>query len=289
MRLHVLDGTYELFRSHFGAPPRDAPDGREVGAVFGLIQSTLALLDQPGVTHVAAATDTVIRSFRNDLYPGYKTEEGVDAALLAQFPLAERAFEALGVTVWGMLEFEADDAMATAAARFADDFEQVVLLSPDKDLAQCVVGEHVVTHDRRRGITCDEQGVWEKFGVGPSSMADYLALVGDSADGFPGVRGWGAKAASTLLREYEHIEAIPLDERQWTTTVRGAARLAEQLAAQMDDALLFKLLATLRLDAPLGETVADLEWRGVRRGAFLALCDELGFDAVRERPRRWQD
>lgn len=283
MKLHVLDGTYELFRAYFAFPSRSAPHGREVGAVYGLIETTMPLLRDPDVTHVAAATDTVIRSFRNDLFPGYKTEAGVEADLLAQFPLAEEAFEALGITVWRMREFEADDAMATAAARFADEVEQVVLLSPDKDLTQCVIGERVVTFDRRKRAATAEGGVWERFGVGPASIPDYLGLVGDTADGIPGIKGWGAKSASTLLARYTHIEDIPADEADWEVSVRGARGLGERLCRERREALFYRELATLRRDVPLTEELADLEWRGVRPDAVVALCAELGFDGLRDR------
>lgn len=287
MRLHLLDATYELFRAYFGYPDRRAPDGTEIGAVAGLVETTLALLREPGVTHVAAATDQVIRSFRNDLYAGYKTEAGVDPALLAQFPIAERALEAIGVLVWPMRVFEADDAMASAALRFSDDVQQVVLLSPDKDLAQCVVGDRVVMFDRRREVFTDEEGVWAKFGVGPESVPDYLALVGDSADGLPGVPSWGAKSTSTVLARYVHLDRIPLDPTVWEVTVRGAARLADNLRDHLDEAILYRRLATLRRDVPIEENLADLEWRGVRREPYLELCDELGLTGARTRPHRW--
>ena len=251
--------------------------------------TTLSLLREKDVTHLAAATDHVIRSFRNDLWPGYKTEEGVPEDLLAQFPLAERALEAIGVVVWPMEEFEADDALATAAARFADAVDQVVVCTPDKDLAQCVVGERVVQRDRRRLITYDEDGVRAKFGVSPASIPDWLALVGDAADGYPGLPGWGAKSAATVLARWEHLEAIPPDPAGWQVKVRGADRLAVTLRERMDDALLFRRLATLRRDVPLAETLEDLRWRGVPRDRWLALCDELGFEKARERPHRWAD
>ena len=222
MRLVLLDATYELFRAYFGAPPRTAPDGRQVGAVAGIAASTLALLREQAPLAIAAATDTVIHSFRNELYEGYKTDAGVPEDLLAQFPLAEDALEALGVTVWRMREFEADDGIASGAARFADEAERVILASPDKDLAQCVVGEHVVMLDRRRQITTDAEGVREKFGVGPESIPDYLALVGDAADGFPGLPGWGAKSAAAVLAHYVHLEAIPEAHGDWG--VKGAGR-----------------------------------------------------------------
>jgi 5'-3' exonuclease len=288
MRLHLLDATYELFRAFFGGgPDRQAPDGREVKGVVGIIESTLSLLRQRDVTHVAAATDKVIRSFRNDLFDGYKTEEGMDPAILAQFPLAERALEALGVVVWAMEEFEADDALATAALRFSDDVERVVILTPDKDLAQCVVGDRVVMFDRRREIIIDEDGVWEKFGVGPESIPDYLGLVGDTADGIPGVPSWGAKSASTLLARYVHLDRIPADHAEWDVRVRGAARLGANLQDHLQEAVLYRQLATLRRDVPLQEDLADLEWKGVPRERFLAFCDEFGFNDVKNRPHKW--
>jgi 5'-3' exonuclease len=290
MRLHLLDATYELFRAFFGGgPPLQAPDGRDVKGVVGIIESTLSLLRQPDVTHLAAATDKVIRSFRNDLFDGYKTEEGMDPDILAQFPLAERALEALGVVVWKMEEFEADDALATAALQFSDEVEQVVILTPDKDLAQCVVGNRVVMFDRRREIVIDEDGVWDKFGVGPESIPDYLGLVGDTADGIPGVPSWGAKSASTLLSRYVHVDRIPPDVRDWDVKVRGAERLAENLREHRREADLYRHLATLRRDVPLEESLEDLQWQGVRRDAFLALCDEFGFTDVRNRPHRWAE
>jgi 5'-3' exonuclease len=288
MKLHLLDATYELFRAFHGVESAKSPDGREVGAVGGLVGTTLALLREADVTHVAAATDHVIRSFRNQLWPGYKTEEGVPEELLAQFPLAERALEAIGVTVWPMVEFEADDALATAAARFADSVEQVVICTPDKDLAQSVVGAKVVQRDRRRMITYDEAGVRAKFGVGPASIADWLALVGDAADGYPGLPGWGAKSAATVLARWERLEAIPADAAGWQVTVRGAERLAATLRDRKDEAFLFRRLATLRHDVPLPETLDDLRWCGVPRDRWLALCDELGFERLKERPHRWR-
>ncbi|MGH8875361.1 MAG: 5'-3' exonuclease [Acidimicrobiia bacterium] len=287
MRLHLLDATYELFRAYFGFPARPAPDGREVGAVAGIVETTLSLLREPGVTHVGAATDTVIRSFRNDLFPGYKTEAGVPEDLLSQFPLAERALETLGVVVWRMDYFEADDAMASAALRFCEEVDQVVLLSPDKDLAQCVVGEVVVQFDRRRRTLTDEAGVVKKFGVAPESIPDYLALVGDSADGVPGIPGWGAKSAAAVLARYRRLEMIPDLAEGWEVAVRGAARLAANLREHRREALLYRTLTSLRRDVPFAEGLADLEWRGVRREEFLTLCDELGLDSVRERVHRW--
>ncbi|MDP2624350.1 MAG: 5'-3' exonuclease H3TH domain-containing protein [Actinomycetota bacterium] len=289
MKLHLLDGTYELFRSYFGAPARQAPDGMEVGAVHGILGSTLNLLQEDGVTHLGAAFDTVIRSFRNDLYSGYKTEAGVPEELLAQFPIAEDALDCIGVTVWRMREYEADDAIASAVAKLGGKFDQVVILSPDKDLRQCVDGERVVGFDRRKGAFIDEDGVVEKFGVSPKSIPDYLGLVGDSADGFPGVPGWGAKSAALVLAEYPHIEDIPLEAELWSVQVRGAPRLVESLRARMGEALLFRFLARLRPDVPLKETAEDLRWRGVPRGRFLDFCDRHGFGSIRDRPTVWVD
>jgi 5'-3' exonuclease len=287
MKLHLLDATYELFRAYHAVGSVRAPDGREVGAVQGLVETTLALLREPDVTHLGAATDHVIRSFRNDLWPGYKTEEGVPEDLLAQFPLAERALGTLGVRVWPMVEFEADDALAAAAARFADATDQVVICTPDKDLAQSVVGTKVVQRDRRRRITYDEDGVRQRFGVSPESIPDWLALVGDSADGYPGLPGWGAVSAAAVLARWRHLETIPREAARWEVSVRGAERLASTLRERMDEALLFRGLATLRRDVPLPQTLEDLRWRGAPRDRWLALCDELGFDGPRERPHRW--
>jgi 5'-3' exonuclease len=287
MLVHLLDGTYELFRAHFGAPGRTAPDGTEVGAVQGLLASTLSLLQREGVTHLGAAFDTVIRSFRNDLFPGYKTEAGVPPELLGQFPIAEDGLEAIGVVVWRMTTYEADDALASAAARFAGEAEQVVLMSPDKDLAQCVQGKRVVCYDRRKGAFTDEQGVWARFGVAPESIPDYLALVGDSADGLPGVRGWGAKSSAAVLARYRHIEGIPLEAQLWDPGVRGADRLVEALRGSLAEALVYRFLATLRRDVPLRENVSDLEWRGVPRRRFLDFCERWGLGGLRDRPQRW--
>jgi len=288
-RLHLVDATFELFRAYFAMPSEKAPDGREVGAVRGLLSSMLALVREPDVTHVAAATDHVIESFRNDLFPGYKTGEGIEPDLWAQFPLAEEGLRAIGFTVWPMEEFEADDALASAAARFADQVEQVVILSPDKDLTQCVRGDHIVSFDRIRNRRYDEAAVIEKFGVPPTSIPDYLALTGDSADGIPGLPGWGAKSTSTLLAEYGSIEDIPDDPEQWRVKVRGAAKLAATLRQQRDDALLYKTLATLRTDANVTKRLESLHWEGVPRDAFLVFCDELGLGGLRDRPHRWAD
>jgi 5'-3' exonuclease len=288
MKIHLVDGTYELFRSFYGPPAKKAPDGREVGATLGLLNSVLALLTRPGVTHVAYAFDHVIESFRNDLFPGYKTSQGVAAELLAQFALAEQAVAALGVVVWPMVEFEADDALASAALHFHNEpgVEQVVICSPDKDLAQLVSGNQVVCWDRRRDIVYDEAAVLAKFGVRPSSIPDWLALVGDSADGYPGLAGWGPKSASVVLSRYEHIESIPEDPTLWGLGSARALRLGESLRVHQEEVLLYRCLATLRQDVPLQERVADLEWRGAHH-RLKVLCHELGRDTFPERVPRW--
>ena len=292
VKLYLVDGTYELFRSYFGAPPASTPGGRPIGAVRGLVQSMLVLVRNESVTHVACAFDHVIESFRNDLFDGYKTGAGVPQDLLSQFDLAEEAVSALGFTVWPMIEFEADDALASAASRYGTDYdlEQVVICSPDKDLAQVVDGSHVVCLDRRRGVMLDEEGVWSKFGVGPGSIPDYLALVGDSADGIPGIPGWGAKASSTLLAKYTRLEDIPSDPSTWDSVkVRGAARLAAGLSERRDEASLYKRLATLRRDVPLEEGLDDLQWRGVPRRTFVDWCERLGQERLITAPVRWLD
>lgn len=289
MQAHLVDGTYELFRMFYGAPP--AQDAGGVGATRALLRSLLALVTSAEVTHVAVAFDTVIESFRNELFDGYKTGDGIDPALWAQFPLAERAAAALGLTVWSMIDFEADDALATAAARLAEEplVDRVVLCSPDKDLAQCVRGERVVCWDRRQDRILDEAGVREKFGVGPGSIPDYLALVGDSADGIPGIPRWGARSAATVLARWERLEAIPGDPGAWEVKVRGAAALAESLRARRDDALLYRRLATLREDAPIGEDLlARMEWRGADREALRALCAALDDEGFVERVPRFR-
>lgn len=288
MKLHLLDATYELFRAHFGYPERNGADGEPIHAVAGLIESTLGLLRQDDVTHVGAAFDSVIRSFRNDLFDGYKTGEGIEPELMVQFPIAERALEALGVKVWRMREFEADDALAAAAMKFCDDVEQVVIMTPDKDLAQCVVGDRIIMYNRRERSERNEQGVWEKWGVGPESIPDYLALVGDTADGIPGIAGWGAKSTSLVLGRYGRLEQVPKNENEWDVKVRGAARLGENFREGYEDALLYRHLATLRRDAPTSDSIDELEWAGANRGTYLALCDELGLDDFKEKPHRWQ-
>jgi 5'-3' exonuclease len=275
MKVHLVDGTYELFRHFYGAPPHRNAAGREVAAVRGVVSSVLQLLAD-GATHVGVATDHVIESFRNDLWPGYKTGEGIDPALWSQAGLLEEALGALGVTVWPMVDDEADDALAGAAAVAGDDpaVEQVLICTPDKDLAQCVRGRRIVQLDRRKDAIVDEDGVVAKFGVGPSSIADYLALVGDSADGFPGLPGWGAKSAAVVLARWKHIEDIPAQPADWDVIVRGAPKLSATLRESYDDALLFKALATLREDRTLLGSVDDLRWTGPAE-AFPRVCEEL--------------
>src|SRR5215216_3289035 len=292
MKIHLVDGTYELFRNHFGAPPKTAPDGREVGATLGLLRSLLMLLTSPGVTHMAVAFDHVIESFRNDLFEGYKTGEGVDPNLLAQFPLAEEAVSALGVVVWPMVEFEADDALATAAARFKKNksVEQIVICSPDKDLSQLVSGNRVVCWDRRREIIIDEAGVIEKYGVSPQSIPDYLGLVGDSADGFPGIPGWGAKSTAVVLSQYKKLESIPKDAAKWkvpSISSGRAASLTESLRTHWDEALLFRKLATVRTDVPLKENLKDLKWQGADED-LKEFCHQLGDEKFPTRVTKWR-
>ncbi len=289
LKIHLIDGTYELFRNYFGAPKRKSPDGREVGATVGLLRSLVALLAQPETTHVACAFDHVIESFRNELYPAYKTGEGIDPDLLSQFPQAEEAVSALGLVMWPMVEFEADDALATAAVRFRDakGVKQVVICSPDKDLAQSVRGKKVVCWDRRREIVYDEKGVVQKFGVRPESIPDWLALVGDTADGYPGIQGWGAKSASVVLSRYKHLESIPQDYQKWKLTISRAQYLSENLESHREDALLYRRLATLREDVPLKEKLEDLEWRGARE-RLKKLCGSLGVEELPKRITRWR-
>jgi 5'-3' exonuclease len=263
MNVHLVDGTYELFRHFFAVPAAADMNGQEIGAVRGVLTSVLSMIER-GATHIAVATDHVVESFRNDLYPGYKTSEGVAPELLSQFPVLEEALEAMGVVVWPMIYYEADDALASAAGKAALDGRvvQVLICTPDKDLSQCVVGTRVVQLDRRRDILRDEAGVVAKFGVKPQSIPDYLAVVGDSADGFPGLPGWGEKAAALTLSQYSHLEDIPKDWREWNPSIRKARLLSESLFHAWNDALLFRTLATLRLDVPVFDTVEDLRWKG---------------------------
>ncbi|HZU79470.1 MAG TPA: 5'-3' exonuclease H3TH domain-containing protein [Acidimicrobiales bacterium] len=290
MEVYLVDGTYELFRQHFGQPPRQAPDGREIAATRGVVSTLLGLLES-GVTHVGVATDHVVESFRNDLWAGYKTSAGMPPELLAQFPLVEEAVAALGVTVWAMVELEADDALASAAsvAEAHPDVTQVRICTPDKDLAQCVRERRVVQFDRRHDTVFDESGVWEKFGVAPRSIPDWLALVGDSADGFPGLAGWGKRSASVVLAHYGSIDAVPDKVADWDkevrTQVRNAAGLAARLAEERELALLFRTLATLRVEPTLVPDVDALAWRGHGPG-FGDICAQLGDTRLVDRAER---
>jgi len=285
MQIHLIDGTYELFRAFYAAPPARGPRGNEVGAARVLLRSLFGWLKGAGVTHAAVAFDTVIESFRNELFDGYKTGEGIEPDLWAQFPLAERVTRALGIVTWSMLEFEADDALATFAARAETDprVERVLVVTPDKDLAQCVRGTRVVGLDRHRKVVLDEAGVEAKFGVLPASIPDYLALVGDTADGIPGVPRWGAKSASALLSRFGSLERIPARAEDWGVKVRGADALAASLEAHRDAAVLYRRLATLRLDVPLPETPDDLALTRADRALLEEVCAELGEEGMLER------
>jgi 5'-3' exonuclease len=292
-QIHLLDATYELFRAHFGRPPHQDAEGREVGATLGLIESVLYLFREDGVTHLGCASDHVIRSWRNERWPGYKTEAGVPPELLAQFQLAEDALRAIGCVVWPMVRYEADDALGAAAARWADrpEVERIVIMTPDKDMAQCVREDaRVVTYDRRKRAFMDAEGVERKFGVRPESIPDFLALVGDASDGYPGLPGWGAVSAATVLRRYGHIDQIPDSIARWDVSVRGGAALAASLREQRDLAMLFRELATLSLDAPIPEqSPEELRWQGVPRESFEWLVDRLNEPALRGRVPRWRD
>ncbi len=265
MDVHLIDGTYELFRHFFAVPSSKDAKGQEIGAVRGVLTSVLSMLES-GATHVGVATDHIVESFRNELYLGYKTAEGVDPELLSQFPILEEGLQAMGVLVWPETQFEADDALASAAAKAAldDRVHQVFVCTPDKDLGQCVRGSRVVQLDRRRELVRDEAGIEAKFGVKPESIPDYLAVVGDSADGYPGISGWGAKAAAAMLSRYVHLENIPRDCHEWPSSIRGVARLSQSLFSHWDDALLYRMLATLRLDVPVFDSVDELLWKGPR-------------------------
>jgi 5'-3' exonuclease len=289
MKIYLVDGTYELFRAHFGAPPKKALNGMEVGATLGLVRSMMLLLSDPEVTHVAVAFDHVIESFRNKMYAGYKTSAGVDPALMAQFPLAEKAISALGMVVWPMVKFEADDAIAAATARFkkAKSVEQIVICSVDKDLTQMVDGQRVVCWDRRREIILDEKGVVEKFGVGPESIPDFLALVGDSADGYPGIQGWGEKSTATVLSKFKHIASIPNDPNQLGLGLGRSTTLLGNLQQNYKDALLFRKLSILRTDVPLKEKLSDLKWVGAYP-RLKKVCKELGDEQIPKRISRWR-
>lgn len=289
MDVYLVDGTYELFRHYYALPSARDADGREVAAVRGVLSSVLGMV-RGGATHIAVATDHVIESFRNELWPGYKTSEGVEPDLLAQFPILERVLSAAGMVIWPMVEFEADDALAAAAVLAARDarVDQVIICTPDKDLAQCVRGTRIVQLNRRTRITMDEAAVVKKFGVSPESIPDYLALVGDSADGYPGLRGWGAKSSAAVLAKYGHLEAIPADWREWHVNAAGASALADTLARERDLALLFRRLATLRTDVPLFKDVDELHWKGPTPGfeEIAARLDAAKTEKTRRSARR---
>jgi 5'-3' exonuclease len=283
MNIYLIDGTYELFRHYFAVPSSKDVNGQEIGAVRGVLFSVLSMIEA-GTTHLGVATDHVVESFRNDLYPGYKTSEGVPPELLSQFPILEEALQAMGVLVWPMAEFEADDALASAAAKAAQEerVQQVFICTPDKDLSQCVVGTRVVQMDRRKNAVRNDAGVIEKFGVRPESIPDYLAVVGDSADGYPGIAGWGAKAAASVLSQYIHLENIPKEFQRWSPSIRRASTLAQSLFTAWNDALLFRDLATLRLDVPVFESIDDLQWQGPRL-EFPQFCQRLKSPTLHKR------
>jgi 5'-3' exonuclease len=290
MRLHIVDGTYELFRAHFSPrPPHQDPQGRDNKATVGVAMSLLGLLQEAdeAVTHLAVAFDNPIRSFRNRLFDGYKTDEGVPPELLAQFDPVEEATRALGITVWSMDEFEADDAMAAGAARFCSQVEQVRLMTPDKDMGQCLVRPNVVQVDRRQKKSWDGQGLKARWGFGPESVPDFLALVGDTADGIPGLKGFGEKTTAALLSKYPHLEDIPDQASRWEVKVRGADALAATLASGREAARLYRTLATLRVDVPLEEDLAALEFRGVPRASFDAFCEKAGSQTLRGMVKRF--
>ncbi len=285
MLIYLIDGTYELFRHFFAVPAAADVHGQEIGAVRGVLNSVLSMIER-GATHIGVATDHVVESFRNDLYAGYKTSEGVPPELLSQFPILEETLAAMGVVVWPMVYFEADDALASAAAKAAQDdhVSQVLICTPDKDLSQCVSGTRVVQLDRRKNLVRDEAGVVAKFGVNPESIPDYLGLVGDSADGFPGLTGWGQKTTALTLSHYLHLEDIPKDWRAWHPSISKARVLSEALTTAWNDALLFRLLATLRLDVPVFETVEELRWKGPRAD-FEGLCERMKSPELLRRAR----
>ena len=285
MKVHLVDGTYELFRAYFGVPPAQDGAGQPIGAVRGILATLVSLLRERDVSHVAVAFDTKIESFRNQMFEGYKTGEGIEPDLLAQFERAEQAIAALGVVVWSMVEFEADDGLATGAARFRDapGVEQVIICSPDKDLSQCIVESRVICRDRRKGVDRNADDVIERFGVPPSSIPDWLGLVGDTADGIPGIPGWGAKSTSTVLGHYKTIAAIPDSAEEWAVKVRGRDRLAASLAERREDADLYRRLAVLRTDVPLGESLDDLRWRGPRQEDLERLCREIRAEEILDR------
>jgi len=286
MNVFLIDGTYELFRHFYAVPNFTNAAGQEVGAVRGVVRSVLSMLEDR-VTHIGVATDHVVESFRNKMWPGYKSGEGIDPVLMSQFPLLEHALTAMGVQVWPMIEFEADDGLASGAAKAASnpEVEQVFICTPDKDLAQSVVGTRVVQFDRRLAEVRDASAVKVKYGVGPASIPDYLALTGDTADGYPGLPGWGAKSSSLVLARYGHIESIPVSGDEWEVKVRGAAKLAVTLAKNRELALTFRDLATLRTDAPVFDTVDELKWGGPRED-FIDYCTQMDAQAIYRRVDR---
>jgi 5'-3' exonuclease len=297
VQLHLVDATYELFRAHYAPrPPVLGRDGVVLSGVSGLVEQLLFLLREEGATHVGCATDRVIESFRNDLFPGYKSSAGMPPDLLNQFPIAEAAVEALGIVLWPMIEFEADDAIAAAATRFADDerVDKIVICTPDKDMAQLVRDERIVLWDRRRQVVYDDSGVLAKWGVAPASIPDWLALVGDSSDGFPGLPGWGAKSAAAVLRRYGHLEMIPRRASEWDVpSLRGAVVLSATLSEQWDAAQLYRSLALLRtaedgVEVPQHDP-DELRWNGAPMERWQAFCDEWGLPRLRDRPHRWLD
>jgi 5'-3' exonuclease len=291
VRLHLVDGTYELYRAHYAPRPGHlAPDSRDVKATVGIVESVLALLNDAAeaVTHIAVAFDNPIRSFRNDLFPDYKSDEGVPPELRAQFDAAEDAVRAIGVAVWPMREYEADDGLASGARRFRDEVEQVRILSPDKDLGQCLASSRVVQVDRRQRRVIDESVFRAERGFAPASMPDFLALTGDSADRIPGIDGFGAKTAAMVIGAYEHIERIPADASAWTVAPRGAAQLAARLVARRDEALFYRRLATLVDNVPVAESLDEVAFCGVPRARFGRWCDSLGAARLKTVPRRWQ-
>ena len=291
MRLHLVDGTYELYRAHFAPRPgHSEPAGKDAKATVGIVESILSLLHDPdeAVTHIAVAFDNPIRSFRNDLFLPYKSDEGVPPELRSQFDAAEDAVRAIGVMVWSMHEYEADDGLATGARKFRDEVDQIRIMTPDKDLGQCIVGDRVVQVDRRQRKVTNESAFRIERGFGPDSMADFLALAGDSADGFPGLPGFGKKTASMLLGVYQRIEQIPADAAQWKVKPRGAIQLAATLVERREEALLYRKLATLVDTVPLECSLEDLEFHGVPRERFERWCDELGVQRLKTVPKRWQ-
>lgn len=283
MEVYLVDGTYELFRHYYAVPSARDAQGREVGAVRGVLRSLLGML-KGGVTHLGVATDHVIESFRNDLWDGYKTSEGVEPDLLAQFPVLENVLATAGIVVWPMVEFEADDALAAAASAAAEDsrVERIVICTPDKDLAQCVSGMRIVQLNRRTNAILDEAGITQKFGVPPESIPDYLALVGDSADGYPGLKGWGAKSSAAVLAKFRHLEVIPPDSKDWFVNAASASALAATLVREREKAILFRTLATLRRDIPLFENVDQLRWKGPT-AEFDAIAEQLDAAVVGKR------